>query len=503
MSETIDLVDGAYRRIYVDGFLYGSRINGVSPMAEWLFLRLFCVMDLNCVFPADTRRLLLQAFPARQGQLSEGQILDWLNELASVGLVRRYQVGDRIFGVFIDAPDQPGGRNGKRPKSIFPQPPSDESDGSWIDPPGCDSRFKETGKPVSLGGCLDAQDAPGCAGLTKSGSCASKPKNDLDAQDCKNGDPAHSISINKSINKKENDDDDTGAPVRGPSTQGNPRPRSSSSFFDSSSGKREERERTPPPPSPTTPPTVPPAAESNQTPPSLPPPRDSQTRANTTPPPSCPQPNAPNLNLVGADDDVREMKSRLDRVLNELTVKFGVTKRDCCVFRNLVERGEDGWTVERIEQAVETVTLQAKFTKVKNPRAYVVKAINEGWMPPPPSEIAGYERLHQEDERLRESMAAYRRMIDDRRRRFIDELSDEVAFRLRDEVLEKHPEHAMWGSTDLRQEDPRKNCVLGTIMFEIVNEDWLAEIHERMVGVEINRDNEVSTVPLRQCGGAS
>jgi len=398
MSETIDMVDGAYRRIYVDGFLYGSRINGVSPMAEWLFLRLFCVMDLNTVFPADPRRLLLQAFPGRQGQITEGQILDWLNEIAAVGLIRRYQISDRRFGVFVDAPDQPGGRNGKRPRSIYPQPPTDVSDGAWIDPPGCDTHFRDTGKPASLSCGLDAQDAPGCAGLTKSGSCASKPKNDLDAQDCKKADPAHSISIsiNKSINKKENDDDDTGAPERVPCARGNPLPRSSSSSFFDSSNRKEENQRA-------SPPTTPPVRQSHPPAPSLPPPGESPTRSpSPTRVPSQPpeEPNEPTLSLVSADHEAIEPpKSRLDCVLDELAVKFGVTKRDCCIFRNFVERGE--WTVERIEQAVETVVLQSKLIKVKNPRAYVVKAINEGWVPPPPAEVAAYEALAKKDEILR------------------------------------------------------------------------------------------------------
>jgi len=100
-------------------------------------------------------------------------------------------------------------------------------------------------------------------------------------------------------------------------------------------------------------------------------------------------------------------------------------------------------------------------------------------------------------------MAKYERMIAEKRRQYIHELSDEEAFRLRDEILEKHPEYVMWGDCDLRNEDPRNNSVLGAIIFEIVHQDWLAEIHESMTGVEIGHDNEISTVPIRQCGGVT
>ncbi len=187
MTDTIDYEHGTYRQLFVRGPVYGERFNAVSLLAQNAFFRLMCIMDQNTIFIADPRKIRLSAFPAMLEQVSEGDVVDWLNELASVGLIRRYHGGSNQFGVFLDSPPQPNGANGKATKSASPKAPTSIDDERWIDPPNCDIRFKKIGKPVQLaedhqGGSesldsLDSLDELGSLGSSGSPKPQSKTHN--------------------------------------------------------------------------------------------------------------------------------------------------------------------------------------------------------------------------------------------------------------------------------------------------------------------------------------
>ena len=74
-------------------------LDALSDGAERMFWRLITKADDYGRFDADPRVVLAKCFPLRVGRMRSARVADWLEEMASAGLVDLYRVGDRSYGV--------------------------------------------------------------------------------------------------------------------------------------------------------------------------------------------------------------------------------------------------------------------------------------------------------------------------------------------------------------------------------------------------------------------
>lgn len=129
MPKDIDLQKGNWRRLW-SNFTRGKRINAVSREAEMYFWRLYAAVDDFGNLEAEP--FLLHAATAGRRSMTPDEIVDWVNELASVTLngvlsplLSLYEVdGDDFLHIHNFVEWQPAGRNGKRVQR-FPMSPWD------------------------------------------------------------------------------------------------------------------------------------------------------------------------------------------------------------------------------------------------------------------------------------------------------------------------------------------------------------------------------------------
>lgn len=93
-STVTDLTRGGYRRVYDQGYLYGRRINSVSPIAEFAFTRLILLADDFGNLEGALDMIAAKAFPLRR-DVTEAQIGEWVDELKRAGLVDPYVADGR------------------------------------------------------------------------------------------------------------------------------------------------------------------------------------------------------------------------------------------------------------------------------------------------------------------------------------------------------------------------------------------------------------------------
>ena len=132
--DVLDFRRGQYRRIY-SGAIFGKRINRVSDFSERLFWRLVCVCDDFGNFAGEPEMIKFTVVPLLQRETSD--IDAAIDELLSVGLIKRYQVKSETFLHIVDHLGlQPAPANGRRvrrfPLCVYEADEADQSGGSGI-----------------------------------------------------------------------------------------------------------------------------------------------------------------------------------------------------------------------------------------------------------------------------------------------------------------------------------------------------------------------------------
>ncbi len=347
--------------------------------------------------------------------------MDWLNEMASVGLIRRYHGGSNRFGVFLDAPPQPNAANGKAAKSVAPKPPTQIDDERWIDPPDCDIRFKKTRKPVKLAedhqdgsddsddsDCLDSLDELGSVG--SSGSPKPQPK----AQNKNNN-----YEKNKNEKKNNNNNEDQ--------TQS-----AESELLLSSQSSL----------------------------------GDAEAESKATPPP---------------ETDHTRFLERLNDICQVFRKRFGISRSTIDGWTNNINRKKSGWSLERLELALAAVDSNIKHTDVTNQTAYMITAVKEKWTPPEPPPPSAKDR--RAADRTSKRMATIDRERDKKQRekQFNDSINDRATRWLKslspEQIKSLCAEYAVAESDDTwTGKDPCKFPPFARFLYEWQHGDIVAKL---------------------------
>lgn len=108
-------------RVVRESILDSERVNQLSWAGEIFYRRLMSIVDDYGLFDARPAILRSKLYPLRIDKVSEPDIVKWISECETAGLVRQYHVGGKDYLEISDF-----GQTLRQKKAMFPHPPWSE-----------------------------------------------------------------------------------------------------------------------------------------------------------------------------------------------------------------------------------------------------------------------------------------------------------------------------------------------------------------------------------------